>query len=287
MNIALTGSSGLIGSRLLRDLKRSNHHLICISSSHSLPNENIYSYEDMLAGKISESIDCIIHLASMNSMISKEEIPLEVEIAKKVIEGMDAMRCQKIIFFSTSKVYGDNSFARDIFLENSPLNPLCSYGQAKAECEQVISQFSEDMGYRYIIFRMPPLLINDSKSKIGKLFAAIEKGLPIPSFSKGDSNLRSFLSYEFLYSAIKMALRLEYKLPNKVFNLSNTHPISTNELFRVIGLSFNKNARIIYFPNFLFQAMIKVNRLQLILCSLFGNFNMSNAKLLKEFDLKG
>ena len=117
--------------------------------------------------------------------------------------------------------------------------------------------------------------------------ATMEKGLPIPSFSKGDSNLRSFLSYEFLYSAIKMALRLEYKLPNKVFNLSNTHPISTNELFRVIGLSFNKNARIVYFPNSLFQAMIKVNRLQLILCNLFGNFNMSNAKLLKEFDLKG
>ena len=287
MNIALTGSSGLIGSCLLKDLKRTNHNLICISSSYSRPNENIYSYEDMLAGKILESIDCIIHLASMNSEMSKEEIPLEVEITKKVIEGMDAMRCKKIIFFSTSKVYGENSFVQDIFLEDSSLNPLCPYGQAKVECEQVIDRFSEDMGYRYIIFRMPPILINDPKSNIGKLFEIIGKGLPIPSFSQGDSNLRSFLSYEFLYSSIKMALRFEYKLPNKIFNLSNTHPISTNELFRVIGLSMNRNARIVYFPNFLFKAMIRVNRLQLILCRLFGNFNMPNTKLLTEFDLKG
>ena len=46
-----------------------------------------------------------------------------------------------------------------------------------------------------------------------------------------------------------------------------------------------KNLKIIRFPNFLFQAMLRVNRLQLILCRLFGNSHMSNSKLTRIIDL--
>ena len=147
MNIALTGSSGLIGSRLLIDLKNLNYNFFCISSSLSIPEKNIYSYEDMLLGKVSQSIDCIIHLASLNSNISEEDIPLEIEITKNVIRGMSIMGCKKIIFFSTSKVYGDNSFADELFSEISPLNPSCPYSKAKVECENLISKSANNMDF--------------------------------------------------------------------------------------------------------------------------------------------
>ena len=66
MNIALTGSSGLIGSRLnYMILKKMDHTVSCISSSQSSPKDNIYSYEDMDAGNILLPIDCIVHLASI------------------------------------------------------------------------------------------------------------------------------------------------------------------------------------------------------------------------------
>jgi|TARA_B110001452_G_C15237359_1_gene428393 UDP-glucose 4-epimerase len=286
MNIALTGSSGLIGSRLLVDLKNLNYNFFCISSSQSIPEKNIYSYEDMLLGKVSQTIDCIIHLASLNSSISEVDIPLEIEITKNVIRGMSIMGCKKIIFFSTSKVYGDNSFADELFSEISPLNPSCSYSKAKVECENLISKTANNMNYSFLIFRVSPVLINDPSSTIGKLFKFIENGMPIPSFKAGDSNLRSFASYEFIYSVIAEALTAEPHVYNSTFNISNIQAISTNELFRMMALTMKKNARIIYLPNFIFKAMIKVNRLQLILCRLFGNFNMSNTKLLENFDLK-
>ena len=286
MNIALTGSSGLIGSRLLIDLKNLNYNFFCISSSLSIPEKNIYSYEDMLLGKVSQSIDCIIHLASLNSNISEEDIPLEIEITKNVIRGMSIMGCKKIIFFSTSKVYGDNSFADELFSEISPLNPSCSYSKAKAECENLISKSANNMNYSFLIFRVSPVLINDPSSSIGKLFEFIEKGIPIPSFKAGDSNLRSFVSYEFIYSVVAAALTAGPHAHNSTFNLSNIQAISTNGLFRMMAFTVKKNARIIYFPNFIFKAMSKVNRLQLILCRLYGNFNMSNIKLLENFDLK-
>ena len=42
MNIALTGSSGSIGSILVDDLKSAGHKIFCISSSHSFHEKNIY-----------------------------------------------------------------------------------------------------------------------------------------------------------------------------------------------------------------------------------------------------
>ena len=285
MNIALTGSSGLIGSCLLKDLRKANHKIFCISSGKSSPQDNIFSYEDMLDCQILEPIDCMIHLASINSEMNALDIPLEVDITEKVLQGMRLMSCQKIIFYSTAKVYGDNSFDNKLLLETSAIDPLCSYSKAKILCEEIISQSANTMSFEYLIFRMPPVLINHPRSNLGKLFQVVERGLPIPSFRAGDVNQRSFLSYEFLVSILEAAIQSTGHIQNEVFNLSDTDAISTNDLLRRFASSIQKKAKIIYLPNFIFKAMLQVNRLQLILCRLFGNFNLSNAKLIKAFNI--
>ncbi|MDA9027209.1 NAD-dependent epimerase/dehydratase family protein [Gammaproteobacteria bacterium] len=284
MNIALTGSSGLIGSRLLHDLKKMNHTVSCISSSQSSPKDNIYSYEDMDAGNILLPIDCIVHLASINSEMHPSDVALETAITERIVEGMKTMGCKKIIFFSTAKVYGDNSFQNIIFSEGMPLRPSCSYSSAKMLCENIISLPSNITAYNYLIFRMPPVLIDSPKSNLGKLFQVVEKGMPIPSFQVGDLNKRSFLSYKFLAAILNTTLQDDSYFSNEIFNLSDTTPISTNELLRNFASSINKKAFIIYFPNFLFKAMLRIDKLESILCRLFGNFHLSNARLLNKFD---
>ena len=68
MNIALTGSSGLIGSKLLIDLREMGHNILCISSTITNSKEkNIYSYDELEASDINFKADCILHLASINS----------------------------------------------------------------------------------------------------------------------------------------------------------------------------------------------------------------------------
>jgi hypothetical protein len=132
---------------------------------------------------------------------------------------------------------------------------------------------------------MPPVLINHPKSNLGKLFQLVEKGIPIPSFKVGDINQRSFLSYDLLAYVLKIILNKGTIPLSQTFNLSDSEPTSTNGLLKRFAKSINKKPRIIYLPNFLFKTMIKINRLQLILCRLFGNFHLSNAKLKNEFKL--
>ena len=57
MNIALTGSSGLIGSKLLLDLKNMGHDVLCISSSHSSPKDNIFLYEELKTIKVNFKVE--------------------------------------------------------------------------------------------------------------------------------------------------------------------------------------------------------------------------------------
>ncbi|MDA9634429.1 NAD-dependent epimerase/dehydratase family protein, partial [Pseudomonadota bacterium] len=195
MNIALTGSSGLIGSRLLKDLCNLGHEVLCISSSHSSHKDNIFLYEELQSKEISFKADFIIHLASINSNLKESEISLEIELLNNVIDCMENLTCKNVIFFSTIKVYGENSFNSNFIdvNENFPIAPECSYGLAKERCERSLIKFSHEKNFNYLVLRLPPLLINHPKSNVGKLFQLVERGLPIPSFRIGDLNKRSFL----------------------------------------------------------------------------------------------
>jgi len=283
MNIALTGSSGMIGSLLAEDLKKMGHNILCISSSQSSHESNIFLYDEILSENHSFQADCFLHLASQNSELMSSDINKEVSISQKAIDCMMALDCKKIIFFSTIKVYGDNSFEYKQIEEQSNLEPTCFYGTAKKKCEAAISQLAAEKNFNFTIFRLPPLLINHPKSNLRKLFQLAKKGYPIPSFKAGDSNLRSFLPYSLLKQVINLAVNDTSKINNQILNLTNSRPISTNALFALIGDKVGKNIKIIYLPNFIFNIMRKVAKLESILCRLYGNFHISNAKLKQEF----
>jgi UDP-glucose 4-epimerase len=285
MNIALTGSSGLIGSLLAQDLKKIGHNILCISSSQSLHESNIFLYDEILSGNHSFQADCLLHLASQNSELISSDVNTEVSISHKAIECMMALGCKKIIFFSSIKVYGDNSFEYRKIEEDSNLEPTCFYGAAKKKCEAAISQLASQKDFNFTIFRLPPLLTDHPKSNLGKIFQLAQKGYPIPSFRAGDSNLRSFLPYSLLKQVIEIALNDTSKINNQILNLTNAKPISTNALFALIGDKVGKTIRIIYLPNFIFYIMRRITTLELLLCRLYGNFHISNSKLKQEFTI--
>jgi len=283
MNIALTGSSGLIGSLLAEDLKKMGHNILCISSSQSSHESNIFLYDEILTNNHSFQADCFLHLASQNSELINSDINKEVSISQKAIDCMMALGCKKIIFFSSIKVYGDNSFTYRQIDEDSKLEPTCLYGTAKKKCEATISQLAAEKDFNFTIFRLPPLLINHPKSNLGRIFQLVEKGYPILSFKAGDSNLRSVLPYSLLKQVISLAVNDTSKINNQILNLTNSKPISTNALFALIGDKVGKNIKIVYLPNFIFNIMRSVAKLESLLCRLYGNFHISNAKLKQEF----
>ena len=283
MNIALTGSSGLIGSFLLKDLKKAGHNVLCISSSKSIHYEKIFTYEEILSHETDMKADFIIHLASINSNLDEHQIDEELNLSKKVFQSMRALDCKKIIFFSSSKVYGENSFKLKEYTEESLLEPESYYGKAKKKCENFFIDMAFEKNFSYIILRLSPLILEHPDSNIGKFFYFIRKGLPLPSFRKGNDNKRSFLSYDNLIKSLFIILDSKISLQNEIFNLADPTSISTHSLINEIGCIIGRKPKIIHLPNFIFNLMMRVNRLQSLLSRLYGNFSISSEKFKNTF----
>ena len=147
MIIAVTGSSGSIGQELVPFLEKLGHIVVKISNSVTNKDQYIFSYYDYKNGQIKLDVDILIHLASHNSLLTAENYHNEIKLTDDIVNGLNSIRCKRLIFFSTGKVYGDNSFLYQEYDESSALNPSCYYSKAKKGCEELIHQRSNNLEF--------------------------------------------------------------------------------------------------------------------------------------------
>ncbi|MDA9614882.1 NAD-dependent epimerase/dehydratase family protein [Pseudomonadota bacterium] len=281
MNIALTGASGSIGKDLKPFLESLGHSIITISHSIPANGQSIFSYTDLVTKNIPIDINAFIHLASLNSNLLKDDIDQEVELTRLILDAMQSLNCSRLIFFSTAKVYGDNSFSENSFLESSALNPVCPYSKAKKICEDLIQFKSAELDFDSTILRLPPVLSQDDTSNLGKLIRLSKSGTLIPTFSCGDTNLRSFISIVNIKKVIRALLESSSASCKKVYNLADDKYISLNNLLRIYG-----GKRIIVLPTLVEKLIFKISFVQGILLKLYGNFMIENRQLKNDLGVK-
>jgi nucleoside-diphosphate-sugar epimerase len=281
MNIALTGASGSIGKELQPFLESLGHPIITISSSIPSNGQSIFSYQDLVRKRIPCKIDAFIHLASLNSNLLEEDIDKEVELTRQILNAMRSLHCTKLIFFSTAKVYGDNSFSRAFFAESSTTNPTCPYSEAKKMCEDLIQLKSAELDLDFTILRLPPFLSQADTSNLGKLLRLAKSGAYIPTFNSGNTNQRSFISFVNIKEVFMALLEGKHASINNIYNLADDQHIALNDLLRIYG-----DKRILVLPTFVEKLFFKILFVQGILLKLYGNFVIENYKLKNDLDVK-
>ena len=282
MIIAVTGASGSIGKELIPFLSSLGFKIITISSSLPADGKSIFSYDDLINNKIYLDIHFVIHLASNNSNLDDGKISNELNITNSILQAMPNLQCKNLIFFSTAKVYGDNSEEQYVFDEQSPVNPSCPYTKAKKLCEdQVITQ-SERRNYNSVILRLPPVLNQSQSSNLGKLMGFAQKGFPLISLAQGTSNKRSFISMNNINTAIEALLKRKEPIAKyEIYNLADNQYISLNHL-----LEFHNKKNIYILPRIVSNFIINIPFLKHILLKLYGNFMVDNKKLQSNMNVK-
>ena len=282
MIIALTGASGSIGRELQPFLISLGFKVITISSSSPSNGESLFSYNDLKNNNIYLKVNLIIHLASNNSNLDVGEISNELELTNTILNAMPTLQCNNLIFFSTAKVYGDNSAEQYVFDEKSPLNPCCAYSKAKKLCEEQVIIQSDKENYRSVILRLPPVLNQSQSSNLGKLMSFAHKGIPLISLAQGISNKRSFISMNNIKTTIEALLKIkEPNLGTEIYNLADDEYISLNNL-----LGFKNQKRIYTLPKFISSLIFNMPILNNILLKLYGNFMLNNKKLKSHLNVK-
>jgi nucleoside-diphosphate-sugar epimerase len=281
MIIAVSGASGSLGKDLIQFIEAQGHDIVRISSSLTADNHSSFTFNDLIKGKISRKIDLFFHLASLNENIVEENIFKEIELTNAVLDCLPIMNCTNLIFYSSTKVYGDNSYKYSILDEHSSTLPECPYGRAKKNCEDLIIERSKGSKLNFLILRLPPVLNESKKSNVGQLIT-LSKKIPLISFVRGNKNQRSFLSSTNIEKmTLKILQRPQLIKSNSIFNLADSGYISLNELLRVGG-----SKKIFLIPNFIFILLNKIPIFKNILLKLYGNFQVDNSKITSELNVK-
>jgi Nucleoside-diphosphate-sugar epimerases len=177
MNILVTGAAGFIGSHICDSLIR-NNCIIALDDltlgkeeniKHLYDNKNFKfikqdasNIEDMNMIFKENHIHAVIHLAA-NSDIQKSAKNPNIDFDKtfittySVLEGMRKNNVKKLIFASTSAVYGEKENVK-IHEDIGPLFPISYYGAGKLASEAFISAYTHMNDFTTCIFRFPNVI---------------------------------------------------------------------------------------------------------------------------------
>ena len=225
LRIAITGSSGFIGSYLTSHFDKLSIDYYPIKSR--LQNINALRNE---FNSLSE-FDLIFHLSG-TFYGNSDELYMNNYLATQNLLSVLTTKKTKIIYTSSGSVYG-NSGPNGV-KEIAKCNPVDDYGKIKLECEQIIQEYGN-----YLIMRLPSVYgKNNNKGVIFNWINALKSNHKLKVGNDG-SSLRSFLCVKDLIEIMEI---LMYKDISGIYNLAENKSYSMIEL--ALLLVNNDNSKI-------------------------------------------
>jgi UDP-glucose 4-epimerase len=255
--ILITGGNGFIGHELIKKLTKIGHEIVSLDI---LPpkkiNKKIIYHSGSILNRYDldaamKDCDVVFHFAAMVGVALTEKKRLEcleinIQGTKTVLEAVVRQKVKKIIFSSSSEVYGDQEIIP--INENADLKPKSNYGITKLVGEEYIKAFSKFYKFSFNIVRFFNLYggtqRNDFVIPIFKNI--IQNNKTINIYGEGNQ-IRSYCHINDAVSGIVKVLEKGKK--QQTYNIGNNNePISVKELAnKMINIS-QKNIKIKKIP---------------------------------------
>ena len=248
MKVLVTGGSGLIGSTIVRRLLDIGHDVGVFDIKKTKHQDCDYFDGDITDPDITKNVvkgyDVVIHLAATLGVINTETNPvrtLDTNMGgtKNVLEGCKVHGVKKIIFSSSSEVYGEPT--------KIPINeidkpiPITTYGVAKFAAEEYIKAYSRNFDLGYTIFRLFNVY-GDEQAVDWVIPEFVSKAIQDQDIIiHGDgSQTRCFCHVSDIANAFTLALE---KADREIINVgNNSEPISIKDLaLKIIKLTNSKS----------------------------------------------
>ncbi len=172
MNVLVTGSNGFVGRELVTQLKNLKYNVFefdLIDKKDILNKEHL---KEALNG-----IDWVFHIAAIVENNNPKLWEINVTGTKNVIEEAAKAKVKKVIFLSTTGVYGKT---KKLVNEKSDVKPENSYEKSKVEAEKIILEHQEEI--KVCIARSAMVLGPNEYWK--KTFQMLRKNYPLPCSGK-------------------------------------------------------------------------------------------------------
>ncbi len=281
MQILITGGAGFIGSTLADKLLKLstsfqnniNNKIIIIDNfndyyspelkdlniKHNLANPDYKLYrgdicDRNLVNKIfkNHEINCVIHIAARAGVRPSLEDPLEyvrsnIEGTINILEAMRKNNVKKIVFASSSSVYG-NCKAEKFTEDLKVTEPISPYAATKSACEQFLYTYSKLYDIQALCLRFFTVYGPRQRPDLAirKFIELIEQDKPIPVYGDG-TTMRDYTYIDDIVNGIMSAINYD-KTPYEIINLGGGSPVTLNEMIATIEKVLGKKAKIERLP---------------------------------------
>jgi UDP-4-keto-D-QuiNAc 4-reductase len=242
MSLLLTGSSGFVGSALLRRLVVTGQGLrACYRALPSTLPDGVecFAIPDLTSESAwraaLDGVRVLVHAAARVHVMDDDAADSLQEFRRVNVEGTVALGrwaaeagVQRFVFISSVKVLGERTLPCAPFSEDTPPAPEDAYGISKWEAEQGLQQLALETGMEVVIIR-PPLVYGPGvKANFRSMMRWLSRGVPLP-LGAVTQNRRSFVALGNLVDLIVVCTR-HPAAANQTFLVSDGEDLSTAEL---------------------------------------------------------
>jgi len=285
MKILVTGSSGFIGSHLIKELKRRNIPFTTLSLrglSKKYPEHKRLIQSHLL------NTDVVIHLAALAHQKGKINADLNlfsrINTDKTEFLAKEALKAgvKRFVFLSSIAVYGilDSQKALD---ENTNCKPKNAYGISKFSAEKRLNLLSRNYSMKIYIIRPPIVYGPKDNGNFLRLLQIIKFCYLLPF--RALKNKRSLIFIGNLVDAL-ITVALSQNVRPGVYLVSDNESLAVNDLIHKISSAMNKKIILFFVPvvvlNFISRFIFKHKEFKKIT----GNLEINSSKFKINFNWK-
>lgn len=278
MHVVVTGAAGFIGSHTVERLVAAGHRVIGVDSFDTylyasevkrtnavqlatLPRDRFRMIEadicdaQAIESAITGDVDVVCHLAALAGVRPSLREPLRylrtnIEGTGVIIERMRALELKRLVFASSSSVYGqrageDPRTIAAFSEEDACLTPASPYAATKRMNELQLSAYRDLFGLG--VFALRFFTVYGPRQRpdmaIHKFLRAISSSTPIVMFGDGTSR-RDYTFIDDIVTGVVAAIERIEPGSYELFNLGGTRTISLRELIEVVEKVVGKRATI-------------------------------------------
>jgi nucleoside-diphosphate-sugar epimerase len=242
MIIAITGSEGFVGKKLVDNLKSENHQIIELDKSKGIDITNLSDCSSI------PYFEVMIHLAAKSYVPESYIYPADFYQINYIGTLNMLELCRKYnsrFIFTSSYVYGNPKYLP--IDEKHPLSAFNPYADSKILGEMLCRSYQKFFNVNSIIVR--PFNIYGDKQHKNFLISTILEQAKTGTIKLQDSSpKRDYIYIDDVISAF-MKIIENTDLENEIFNLGFGESFSVKEITEIINLQYNNNLNIHFSEN--------------------------------------